>query len=50
MLPHALIADCAIFFEFKHFKPRKNKVSVKCFSLMELDELVPSSQPMPLEL
>eukprot|EP00730_Choanoeca_flexa_P015089 TRINITY_DN6840_c0_g1_i1.p1 TRINITY_DN6840_c0_g1~~TRINITY_DN6840_c0_g1_i1.p1 ORF type:complete len:306 (+),score=72.67 TRINITY_DN6840_c0_g1_i1:56-973(+) len=42
--------DCAIFLEFKHFKPRKNKTSVKCFSLLELDELVPSDQPVPLEI
>ncbi|EDQ88913.1 uncharacterized protein MONBRDRAFT_32500 [Monosiga brevicollis MX1] len=45
-----LSADCAIFLEFKHFKPRKHKTSVKCFSLMELDELIHSAQAVPLEI
>ena len=31
----------AIFFEFKHFKPKKHSISVKCFSLMEMDEIKP---------
>lgn len=29
----------AIFFEFKHLKPRKNLISTKCFSFMEMDEI-----------
>ena len=29
----------AIFFEFKHFKPKKKCVSTKCFSFMGMDEL-----------
>lgn len=29
----------AIFFEFKHYKPKKKKNSLKCFSFVEKDEL-----------
>ncbi|KXJ19840.1 axin interactor, dorsalization-associated protein [Exaiptasia diaphana] len=29
----------AIFFELKHYKPKKNMVSTKCFGFMEQDEL-----------
>ncbi len=29
----------AIFFEFKHFKPKKKSVSIKCFSFMGMDEI-----------
>ena len=31
-----LPSDCDIFLEFKHFKPKKNKTSVKCFSILEI--------------
>ena len=31
----------AIFFEFKHYKPKKKTVSTKCFSFMEMDEVKP---------
>lgn len=31
----------AIFFEFKHLKAKKNFVSTKCFSFMEMDEIKP---------
>jgi hypothetical protein len=48
--PFSAAAESAIFLEFKHYKPRKNKVSVKCFSLLELDELVTSQSPVPLEM
>jgi len=34
---HALGAT--IFFEFKHYKPFKKKVSTRCWSFMELGEL-----------
>uniref|UniRef100_A0A0G4FC74 C2 Aida-type domain-containing protein n=1 Tax=Chromera velia CCMP2878 TaxID=1169474 RepID=A0A0G4FC74_9ALVE len=30
---------CGIFFEFKHFKPKKNKMSVRCWAFMEMAEL-----------
>ncbi len=33
--------DWAIFFEFKHYKPQKKKVSTRCFAFMELDEIKP---------
>ena len=29
----------AIFFEFKHFKPKKKTKSTKCFSFLEMDEI-----------
>ncbi|GFO27435.1 axin interaction partner and dorsalization antagonist [Plakobranchus ocellatus] len=29
----------AIFFEFKHYKPKKESISTKCWALMEQDEL-----------
>jgi len=29
----------ALFFEFKHYKPKKKKVSTRCWSFMELQEL-----------
>ena len=31
----------AIFFEFKHYKPKKGITSTKCFSFMEMDEIKP---------
>eukprot|EP00929_Paragymnodinium_shiwhaense_P074344 TRINITY_DN38035_c0_g1_i1.p1 TRINITY_DN38035_c0_g1~~TRINITY_DN38035_c0_g1_i1.p1 ORF type:complete len:293 (+),score=97.48 TRINITY_DN38035_c0_g1_i1:141-1019(+) len=31
--------QAAIFFEFKHYKPMKKKVSTRCFCFMELNEL-----------
>ena len=31
----------AIFFEFKHYKPKKRSDSTKCFSFMEMDEVKP---------
>lgn len=32
-------ANAAIFFEFKHYKPKKKKVSTRCWCFMELNEL-----------
>jgi len=29
----------ALFFEFKHYKPKKKKISTRCWAFMELDEL-----------
>merc|ERR1739845_89500 len=31
--------DAALFFEFKHYKPKKRKVSTRCWAFMELSEL-----------
>ena len=31
----------AIFFEFKHYKAKKNFISTRCFSFMEMDEIKP---------
>lgn len=31
--------NAAIFYEFKHYKPKKKKVSTRCWSFMELNEL-----------
>lgn len=38
----------AIFFEFKHFKPKKGSVSTRCWSFMESDEI--KEGPAVLEL
>ena len=38
----------AIFFEFKHYKPKKDIVSTKCFAFMEQDEINPG--PACIEL
>lgn len=41
--------DAAIFFEFKHYKPSRDKISTKCFSFLEHDELErPGNLPMEL--
>jgi hypothetical protein len=39
----------AIFFEFKHYKPKKKKVSTRCWCFMELNELKPD-QELVLEI
>jgi len=39
----------AIFFEFKHYKPKKKKVSTRCWAFMELSELKPDEE-MVLEI
>ncbi|KAM9495866.1 axin interactor, dorsalization-associated protein [Clarias gariepinus] len=38
----------AIFFEFKHYKPKKKFTSTKCFAFMEMDEIKPG--PILIEL
>ncbi|XP_058470087.1 axin interactor, dorsalization-associated protein [Solea solea] len=38
----------AIFFEFKHYKPKKRFTSTKCFAFMELDEI--KAGPIVIEL
>ncbi|XP_062609069.1 axin interactor, dorsalization-associated protein-like, partial [Saccostrea cucullata] len=38
----------SIFFEFKHFKPKKNMISTKCWAFMERDEV--KEGPVALEL
>ncbi|CAB1340486.1 unnamed protein product [Coregonus sp. 'balchen'] len=38
----------AIFFEFKHYKPKKGFTSTKCFAFMEMDEIKPG--PIVIEL
>lgn len=43
-----LPVDCAIFLEFKHFKPRKNKISTKCFCLLEMDEIRKGQFPLEI--
>lgn len=41
-----------LFFEFKHYKPRKKKISTRCFTFMEYDEILQSEKTpeMSLEL
>ncbi|XP_062980172.1 axin interactor, dorsalization-associated protein isoform X1 [Elgaria multicarinata webbii] len=43
-----LTKGAAIFFEFKHYKPKKRFTSTKCFAFMEMDEIKPG--PMVIEL
>ncbi|XP_063105832.1 axin interactor, dorsalization-associated protein-like [Cavia porcellus] len=43
-----LTKGAAIFFEFKHYKPKKRFTSTKCFALMEMDEIKP--RPIVIEL
>ncbi|XP_033874750.1 axin interactor, dorsalization-associated protein isoform X2 [Acipenser ruthenus] len=38
----------AIFFELKHYKPKKKFTSTKCFAFMEMDEIKPG--PIVIEL
>ena len=42
---HSALEDmpggAAIFFEFKHYKPKKSITSTRCFSFMEMDEVKP---------
>mmetsp|Transcript_37807 Transcript_37807/g.119256 ORF Transcript_37807/g.119256 Transcript_37807/m.119256 type:complete len:293 (+) Transcript_37807:292-1170(+) len=40
----------AVFFEFKHFKPKKKKISTKAFAFMEYDEISKSDGPVVLEI
>ena len=42
------IVGAAIFFELKHYKPKKERVSTRCFSFMELDEI--RDGPVSLEM
>lgn len=36
--------QAALFFEFKHYKPKKKKVSTRCWGFMELSELRPDEE------
>lgn len=42
------LLGAAIFFEFKHYKPKKRFTSTKCFAFMEMDEIKPG--PIVIEL
>ncbi|XP_020837875.1 axin interactor, dorsalization-associated protein isoform X1 [Phascolarctos cinereus] len=42
------VKGAAIFFEFKHYKPKKRFTSTKCFAFMEMDEIKPG--PIIIEL
>uniref|UniRef100_A0A8D2D9G5 C2 Aida-type domain-containing protein n=1 Tax=Sciurus vulgaris TaxID=55149 RepID=A0A8D2D9G5_SCIVU len=44
----ARVPGAAIFFEFKHYKPKKRFTSTKCFAFMEMDEIQPG--PIVIEL
>lgn len=41
-------SGAAIFFEFKHYKPKKRFTSTKCFAFMEMDEI--KAGPIVIEL
>nr|XP_054363879.1 axin interactor, dorsalization-associated protein isoform X1 [Mirounga angustirostris] len=43
-----LTKGAAIFFEFKHYKPKKRFTSTKCFAFMEMDEI--KAGPIVIEL
>ena len=43
-----VLPGAAIFFEFKHYKPKKGFTSTKCFAFMEMDEIKPG--PIVIEL
>lgn len=43
---HRQSPGCGVFLEFKHYKPKKQKVSTKCFSVLELDELKNGTFPL----
>ncbi|KAG2452599.1 hypothetical protein HYH02_002836 [Chlamydomonas schloesseri] len=45
---NALSDKAAIFFEFRHFKAKKNKKSIKAYAFMEMDEI--KSGPVTLEV
>ena len=34
-----LIAGFAVFFELKHYKPKKKTISTKCWAFLERDEI-----------
>jgi len=36
--------QCSIFYEFKHYKPKKKKVSTRCWCFMEMNELKPDQE------
>eukprot|EP01028_Stygiella_incarcerata_P002286 TRINITY_DN14248_c1_g1_i1.p1 TRINITY_DN14248_c1_g1~~TRINITY_DN14248_c1_g1_i1.p1 ORF type:complete len:292 (-),score=71.99 TRINITY_DN14248_c1_g1_i1:46-921(-) len=40
--------DSAIFFEFKHYKAKKKKLSTRCFAFLEMDEI--HDGPVALEI
>ncbi|XP_019321245.1 axin interactor, dorsalization-associated protein isoform X2 [Panthera pardus] len=42
------VKGAAIFFEFKHYKPKKRFTSTKCFAFMEMDEI--KAGPIVIEL
>uniref|UniRef100_A0A8C0SYU5 Axin interactor, dorsalization associated n=2 Tax=Canis lupus familiaris TaxID=9615 RepID=A0A8C0SYU5_CANLF len=44
----ARVPGAAIFFEFKHYKPKKRFTSTKCFAFMEMDEI--KAGPIVIEL
>uniref|UniRef100_A0A8C8YG25 Axin interactor, dorsalization associated n=1 Tax=Prolemur simus TaxID=1328070 RepID=A0A8C8YG25_PROSS len=44
----ARVPGAAVFFEFKHYKPKKRFTSTKCFAFMEMDEIKPG--PIVIEL
>lgn len=35
------LSGAAIFFEFKHFSPKRGGITTHCYSFMEMDEIRP---------
>ena len=42
--------DAVVVIEFKHYKPKKKKVSTKCWGFFSVDELDPSKESQRLAL
>jgi len=40
---------CTFFFEFKHYKPKKKKYSIRCWAMMEMNEFLKDT-PLALEI
>ena len=48
MLSNVLFSGFTVFFEFKHYKPKKKIVSTKCWACMEKDEITDGSTALEL--
>ncbi|GAB5355540.1 hypothetical protein AAMO2058_000214100 [Amorphochlora amoebiformis] len=40
----------SIFFEFKHYKPKKKYISTRCFAFMEYDEIIAAQKKKSIQL
>ncbi|RLO10361.1 hypothetical protein DYB28_001779 [Aphanomyces astaci] len=49
-LKHCYVDDSTIYFEFVHYKKAKRKKSVRCWAMLEMDEIKAGGGPLALEL